>query len=81
MSTPASSRGAALMALAGIGAVSDPGAVPPPVGRRWQPDPRRHAVYQAALARQLEYYDRLFGRSSIRFAEEGHALRQPEART
>jgi gluconokinase len=55
----ASSRGAALFALETLGAVRSVEEVPAPLGAVYAPDPARHARYQAALARQQQYYDLL----------------------
>jgi gluconokinase len=55
----ASSRGAALLALEKLGAVSDVAAVPAPLGAAYVPNPAHHARYQAALARQQHCYDLL----------------------
>jgi gluconokinase len=54
----ASVRGAALLALAALGA---PAASPLPPGRIVSPDPRRHEIYRAAMERQRLLYDNLVG--------------------
>ena len=46
------SRGAALMALQGLGWVESLRGLEPPVARRFEPDPERHHHYQAAMLRQ-----------------------------
>ncbi|MBF6605986.1 MAG: carbohydrate kinase [Chloroflexi bacterium] len=55
----ASSRGAALLALAGCGAITDVASVAPPPSRQVQADPARHARYLEARGRQAELYRRL----------------------
>jgi len=52
----ASSRGAALLALERLGALPSLEAAPSALGAVYAADPTRHAVYQAALARQQRYY-------------------------
>ncbi len=56
----ASSRGAALLALEGLGEleVEEAGA---PLGETFEPDPERHQVYMEALARQRRLYDAVLG--------------------
>lgn len=62
----ASARGAALMALASVGAISAPDAVPDPAvgAREILPDPHRHGRYAAAAERQRVLEERLFDRES-----------------
>ncbi len=55
----ASERGAALLALREIGALSSLGELPARFGPPVEPDRHRHAVYRAALARQEALYERL----------------------
>lgn len=50
----ATSRGAALLALETVGALSDLAAVRLPLGRTFEPDPGRHARLRAALERQRQ---------------------------
>ena len=57
----ASCRGAALLALEGIGALSDVAQALAYTRRVFEPDPARHALYRAALNRQQELYGRLIG--------------------
>ncbi|MGE4297370.1 MAG: gluconokinase [Desulfovibrionaceae bacterium] len=52
----ASARGAALLALENLGAVPDLAAVPVAYREAYRPDPARHAVYRAAMARQAALY-------------------------
>ncbi|HET7875544.1 MAG TPA: gluconokinase, partial [Methylomirabilota bacterium] len=54
----ASARGAALLALERLGAAAPP---PLPPGPTVTPDPRRHALYRAALNRQRGLYDTVVG--------------------
>jgi gluconokinase len=56
-----SSRGAALVALEAIGAISSLGAVPPASDRAYEPDAARHATYSRAIARQRDLYKLLIG--------------------
>jgi gluconokinase len=55
----ATSRGAALLALRGLGVLSSFADAPAADGRVFEPDAGRHALYQAAIVRQQELYDRL----------------------
>jgi gluconokinase len=57
-STEASSRGAALLALAGLGY---PPPAPEPPGRVLQPDPRRRDIYASARLRQARLYGSVVG--------------------
>lgn len=50
----ASARGAALVALVGLGVIPDLDALPVALGQTYRPDPQAHATYRAARAR-LEY--------------------------
>ncbi len=59
----ATARGAALLALESLGILPDLAAAPDLLGETWQPDPARHAVYMAALQRQVALYDKLMGES------------------
>ncbi len=54
------SRGAALLALHALGAIPSP-AVPAELGSTYDPDPARHTIYQAAIARQRQLYRLLIG--------------------
>ena len=54
----ASSRGAALLALAHLGV---PPPAPAPPGRTVAPDPARHAVYRRAIERQRHLYEIVVG--------------------
>jgi gluconokinase len=51
-----SARGAAVYALERLGAEPDPA----PLGRQYEPDPRRTEIHAAARQRQRELYERLF---------------------
>ncbi len=55
----ASSRGAAILALAAGGTIGSPADVPAPATRKVVPDPERVARYAAAAARQAELYRRI----------------------
>lgn len=55
----ATSRGAAILALKAIGAIPSIEHVPAADGAAYEPDGKRHAVYQAAISRQQWLYDRL----------------------
>jgi gluconokinase len=55
----ATSRGTALLALHALGVLPAIDAVPAADGAVYEPDGVRHAVYQAAIARQSWLYDRL----------------------
>jgi gluconokinase len=55
----ATSRGTALLALRALGALPSIDAAPAADGDVYEPDDVRHAVYQAAVARQSRLYDRL----------------------
>lgn len=55
----ASARGAALLALEALGALEDLSAAPAFVGRTYEPDVKRHARYQEAMARQRALYEKL----------------------
>ena len=57
----ASSRGAALLALDGLGLIGDLGDVPAYLGKTYMPDPARHAVYAKARARQEALYAQILG--------------------
>ena len=57
----ASTRGAAILALAAAGIIDDPSSVPPPPSRRIVPDPARVDRYREAAARQGALYDRILG--------------------
>lgn len=63
----ATSRGAALLALLGLGVIKsleDP-AVPSALGRTYAPDAARHARYQEGAARQRHLYELLIGQPAI----------------
>jgi gluconokinase len=55
----ASGHGAALLALEALGLLPDIAQAPFAFGRRFEPDMKRHAIYQAARHRQATLYDRL----------------------
>lgn len=61
MEEEASARGAALLALAGIGALEDPAAVETRVARVVEPDAARHDRYAEALERHLDLARRTNG--------------------
>lgn len=53
----ASARGAALMALEALGEIPAAHELPPPLGRRIDPDPRRHEMYLQAQSAHEALYD------------------------
>jgi gluconokinase len=53
----ASSRGAALLVLEALGEIQDLEKIEAPLGEAAHPDPARHEIYRAALARQRRLYD------------------------
>lgn len=57
----ATSRGAALLALAAIGAIADMADLPAAQGATYAPNPQTHAIYQAAIERQQALYRQLIG--------------------
>jgi gluconokinase len=57
----ASSRGAALFAAQGLGLIADLCDVPLYKGRVFQPDLKRHQIYQQARARHEELYQKMLG--------------------
>jgi sugar (pentulose or hexulose) kinase len=57
----ASARGAALVALKGLGVVGEFEEHPAALGERYVPDAKRHEVYTRARARQREMYGALRG--------------------
>ena len=54
----ASSRGAALMALQGLGRIKSASDLPAPVAERIEPDPARHSLYGEAMAEHERLYAR-----------------------
>ena len=52
----ASARGAALVALKGLGAIAELGEHPAAIGKQYKPHPERHEVYVRARERQREMY-------------------------
>ncbi len=54
-----SARGAALLALESLGALSDMAATAPDPARVFHPNERRHKIYQRAMERQQELYGAL----------------------
>jgi gluconokinase len=58
----ATSRGAAILALHGLGVWPALDAIPARLGTAYQPDPQHSEVYQAALLRHRQLYDTLVGR-------------------
>jgi gluconokinase len=58
------SRGAALLALRTLGVLGALDDAPATDGPAYAPDPARHSIYQAAIARQAWLYERLIGRPS-----------------
>jgi gluconokinase len=58
----ATSRGVALLALHVLGHLPDLAGLPAADGAIYTPDPARHALYRAALARQRDLYARVIGR-------------------
>ncbi len=57
----ASARGAALLALEAIGAVSDVAHLAPELAKRVQPDAQRSTIYQQGAQRQRQLYQTLLG--------------------
>ena len=57
----ASSRGAALLALDGLGLIDDLGDVPAYLGKTYAPDAERHEIYVKARARQEALYAQMLG--------------------
>jgi gluconokinase len=55
----ATGRGAALLALRALGAIPSIEGIAAADGEAYEPDVTRHQVYQAAIARQRDLYDRL----------------------
>jgi gluconokinase len=55
----ASTRGAALLALAAAGIIASPAALPPPPSQTIEPDPAAVDAYRAAADRQADLYTRL----------------------
>jgi gluconokinase len=55
----ASARGAAIIALLGIGAISTLEEAPMALGRTYEPDARAHTIYGAARARLEQVHDLL----------------------
>jgi len=55
----ASSRGAAIFALAALGQISDLSEIPGPLGKTFDPRSDRYAVYQRARLRQERLYEKL----------------------
>jgi gluconokinase len=53
------SRGLALLALERLGVIARPADLPPLLGKSYHPDRTRHALHQAALARQVDLYGRI----------------------
>ena len=62
----ASARGAAIIALLGIGAIERLEAAPVALGRRYEPDARAHAIYTKARARLERLHDLLHGATDER---------------
>jgi len=57
----ASSRGAALLALDGLGLIADLGDVPAYLGKKYAPDAGRHEIYAKARAQQEALYGQMLG--------------------
>jgi gluconokinase len=55
----ATCRGVVLLALRTLGVIPALDALPSAPGPRYTPDPARHAVYQGAIARQQQLYERI----------------------
>jgi gluconokinase len=66
------SRGAALLALESLGAIPTIEAIPAADGAIYEPDASRHAIYQAAVARQQQLYRQL-----IKIDPKTHQLQNP----
>ncbi|MBV9282061.1 MAG: gluconokinase [Chloroflexi bacterium] len=62
----ASSRGAALLALEAMGAISDLSTIPVPLGDEHQPQQKNTSAYRAAMDRQKELYALLEGSRTAR---------------
>lgn len=54
-----SARGAGLLALRSLGALPDFESAPDCLGRVYEPDPARHAIYAGAMRRQDELYSQV----------------------
>jgi gluconokinase len=54
-----SARGAALLAAQSLGLLSDLQPATPADGRLFKPDPARSAIYQRAILRQQNFYDKM----------------------
>ncbi len=57
--TEATSRGTALLALEALGVIPSIDALPAAFAEQYAPDGARHAVYEAAIERQIELYTKL----------------------
>lgn len=57
----ATSRGVALHALESLGAIPNIAALPPRLGRTFEPNAANHAIYQAAIKRQQWLYSQIIG--------------------
>lgn len=66
----ATSRGAAILALRALGALASLEDAPAADGPVYEPDMARHAIYQAAIARQQWLYDRLIGQRAAEVAQD-----------
>lgn len=56
------SRGVALLALEQLGIITQPSDLPVETGETYLPNATHHAVHQAAVARQVAYYEQLLGK-------------------
>jgi gluconokinase len=56
----ATSRGVALLALESLGAIASIEALPAADGTSYEPNAANHAIYQQAIARQVELYNRFY---------------------
>jgi gluconokinase len=55
----ATSRGLALLGLEHLGVIDRPSTLLPETGSTYDPNPERHEVYEEAVRRQAELYERL----------------------
>jgi gluconokinase len=61
----ATSRGTALLALEALGAMTSIDDLPAADGATYHPNPERHAIYMAAIARQQALYMRFYPHQTV----------------